>query len=137
MLDFLRDLILNLPGFAGKVLLGLTGSAAGQKVEYYAAAILFLLLVVSLFLPGTMLRLRRKTMIALLFAVSPIIMLFIVPVKMTTPDSRLVLVWPYFSLIACIFIILYTLEEILIWRLLYRKRKNHYPSWLKPPDNYR
>lgn len=137
MLDFLRDLILNLPGFAGRMFLGLTGSAAGQKVEYYAAAILFLLLVFSLFLPGTMLRLKRKTMIALLFAVSPIIMLYIVPVSMSTPGGRLALAWPYFSLIACIFIILYTLEEILIWRLLYRKRKKYYPSWLKPPDNYR
>lgn len=127
MLDFLRDLILNLPGFSGRVLLGLTGGAFGQRMEYYAAAILFLLLVVSLFLPGTRLRLRRKILIALLFAVSPIILLFIVPVYTSSPDSRMAMDWPYFSLIAFIFIILYTFEEILLWRHFYRKRKNYYP----------
>ncbi|HBV99354.1 MAG: hypothetical protein JL50_21705 [Peptococcaceae bacterium BICA1-7] len=136
MLDFLKSLIIGLPDFTRRVLLELKGSEYHQRVEYYAAALLFLLLVAFLFLPGTMLKLRRKITIALIFGVSPI-MLYIVPVSMAPPDSRLAPAWPYFSLIACIFIILYILEEILIWRFLYKKRKSHYPSWLKPPEKYR
>lgn len=136
MLDYLKNLLFDLPDFAQKMILGLTGGNFNEKLEYIIAFVLFSLLAVFLFLPGTWLRLRSKIAVALLFAASPIIMLYAAPVLTGAKAVRTAAAWPHFAFIACSFVVLFILEEILFWRPLLKKRRNYYPSWLKPPQRY-
>jgi hypothetical protein len=134
VLDYLKDLLLGLPGFAGVMAQGLTKGNYAERLEYMIAVFLFSLLVIFLFLPGTVLKLRRKITAVLLFAASPVILLYVVPAPVS-PAGRIAAAWPYFALLACILAILYFFEEFFIWRPLLRKNKHHYPSWLKPPSH--
>ncbi|MFZ5643859.1 MAG: hypothetical protein ACOY46_09745 [Bacillota bacterium] len=136
MNDFLRRLLVDFPDFIQNIILGLTHGELHSRLEYIIVSILFVIMAALLFTPPWFIKLGKKILYAVFFAVSPIVLLYVIAAG-AGPAGRLVAAWPYFSLISLAFILLYITVDLIIWRPLNKKRKEYYPQWLKPPHRYK
>jgi len=136
MQEFIKKIILELPGFTREMLWGLTSGSFNQSLEYIIATVLFTVLAIFIFIPSHILKLGKKIILAALFAISPYALLFIVNTG-SSPAGRMAKLIPFFFLIAFAFMVLYIAMDLLLWRRLLKRKREYYPNWLKPPVRYK